>query len=98
MSACSPYPDAGPTMAQYAMYHPDVVQLRMPRLRYDEPDDLLLIPVCPCCGQSRTVHIHVQQTPRVILEPSFRDWCRNCREKMADKLDAIDKRRKDFWG
>ena len=85
-------------MQEWFGYHPDVVQYRIPRVRYDEPDDILLIPVCPCCGKSRTLHIHIQQEPRIILEPSFRDWCKACREKMAEKLGNFDRRRKDLRG
>jgi hypothetical protein len=87
-----------PFWDEYYLCHPDAVRTYVPRARFDGPDDLLLIPTCPCCGQSRTLHIHVQQEPRILIEPSFRDWCRSCREKMVEKLGSIDRRRKDFWG
>lgn len=87
-----------PFGAHLEMYHPDVVKLLAPRLRYDAPDDMILIPVCPNCGYGRTLNLHIRQETKLVIEPSFRAWCKECREKMADKLDAIDKRRKDFWG
>ena len=79
------------SVQEWLCYHPDVVQYRVPRSHYYEPDDLLLIPTCPCCGIGRTMHIYAQQEPRLILEPSFRDWCRECREKMAEKVDNINR-------
>lgn len=87
----------GKYMGQYFEMHPCSVQMRLPRLRYDEPDDLLLIPTCPCCGLGRTIHIHAQQNPPIIAEPSFRDWCRSCRGKVADKIEQIDQRQKELW-
>ena len=82
-----------PFGTQIEMYHPDVVKLLVPRLRHDEPDDILLIPMCPSCGVGRTMSIHLQQDPELIVEPSFRAWCRDCREKLAE---TIDRRRKEM--
>jgi len=82
-----------PLGTQIEAYHPDVLRLLVPRLRWDEPDDILLIPMCPNCGSSRTLNIYLQQDPELIVGPSFRAWCRDCREKLAE---TIDRRRKEM--
>ena len=80
-----------PWGTQIEMYHPDIVKLLVPTSEQESMDDLILIPECPNCGACRTMGVHLQQRPQLIVGPSFRDWCRDCREKLAETIDRLRK-------
>lgn len=52
------------------------------------PDESqMLIHVCPCCGYGRTLFVHVQKEPDLIIPADFTKWCNSCRNKIASKAN-----------
>lgn len=62
-------------------------QAVLDRLVRDEKseDAQMLIQVCPCCGAGRTLFVHVQKEPALVISSDFTNWCNSCRYKLARK-------------
>lgn len=48
--------------------------------------DRLVLPICPCCGQGRTLFVHFATQPALVIPAQFSDWCDRCRRELASKL------------
>lgn len=49
--------------------------------------DSLVKPICPCCGHGRTLFVHLQTDPNLVIRPLFSDWCDKCLKSLAAKMD-----------
>jgi len=49
--------------------------------------DSLVTPICPCCGHGRTLFVHLQTNPDLVIRPLFSDWCTDCLRELASKMD-----------
>lgn len=68
-------------------YHPAIFQKLAPALRQETEQDIALIPACPCCGEGRTLHCYFKKETNLVIPSSFKNWCRECREKLARQAD-----------
>lgn len=75
------------TYWDWACYNPDVVRRLMPGYKQETEQDVTLIPACPCCGEGRTLHCHFKKATDLVIPSSFKDWCRDCRERLAKQAD-----------
>jgi hypothetical protein len=49
--------------------------------------DRLIVPLRPSCGLGRTVFHWVKADPPIIVNGfDFKDWCDDCKRKLAEKL------------
>lgn len=83
MTECYPYSEG----LEMLCYNPAIFRDLLPVSRQETEQDVTLIPACPCCGEGRTLHCHFKKHVDLVIPSSFKDWCRDCRERLAKQSD-----------
>ena len=48
-----------------------------------------LIEPCACCGQGRTLFVHLAYDVNLVVEADFRKWCKSCRDDLAKRQEKF---------
>lgn len=72
---------------EWMSYNPSIFRDLVPASKQETEQDVTLIPACPCCGEGRTLHCYFKKTTDLIIPSGFKNWCRDCRERLAQQSD-----------